>query len=109
MHESRCTASGAGLESPFVGRLTSFVIQAVNCYGNKRTTGGDVFEVGVVGDPSIRFAITDNNNGKYSVLYTPTGDASISIRYQGAHIQASPIGVVVNYVDVARCTCAAQG
>jgi hypothetical protein len=38
VQESRCTASGAGLESPFVGRLTSFVIQAVNCYGNKRTT-----------------------------------------------------------------------
>jgi hypothetical protein len=109
VQESRCTASGAGLESPFVGRLTSFVIQAVNCYGNKRTTGGDVFEVGVVGDPSIRFAITDNNNGTYTVLYTPNGDASISIRYQGAHIHASPIGVVVNYVDVSRCTVRGAG
>jgi hypothetical protein len=92
-----CTASGAGLTQASVGQEASFVIQAVNHYDMKCNRGGDIFEVDALGDPSIKFLVTDNANGTYTVVYTSVKkcDFQISIRLRGVQIKGSPFTKVV--------------
>ncbi len=106
-----CTASGAGLSESFLGKEASFVIQAVNRNRTKCSAGGDRFDVADIGEPSIKFVLTDNNNGTYNVVYTPTkpSDMQISIRLRGLGIQGSPFTVPVNYADASRCTASGDG
>ncbi len=56
------------------GVENTFLIQAVNQDGNKRQTGGDRFNVTMqlAGNAPLFTTLVDNQDGTYSVLYTPT-------------------------------------
>lgn len=74
---------------------TSFVIQARDYYGNNRTVGNDIFNIDIGGTASARLRIRDNENGTYTVAYTPEigGDYYISVKHSGVDIQGSPFTV----------------
>jgi hypothetical protein len=74
---------------------TSFVIQARDYYGNARTTGNDIFNIDIGGTASARLRVRDNENGTYTVAYTPEigGDYYISVKHSGIDIQGSPFTI----------------
>lgn len=94
-HANGCSASGPGITGGYTGMETSFVIQARDYYGNNRTSGGDVFNIDIGGTASARMRLRDNENGTYSVAYTPEigGDYYISVKHSGIDIQGSPFTV----------------
>ena len=94
-HANGCSASGPGITGGYTGMETSFVIQARDYYGNARTTGNDIFNIDIGGTASARLRVRDNENGTYTVAYTPEigGDYYISVKHSGIDIQGSPFTV----------------
>lgn len=94
-HANGCSASGPGIHGSYTMVETSFVIQARDYFGNARNNGGDVFNIEIGGTASARMRMRDNENGTYTVAYTPEigGDYFISVTINGVHIQDSPFTV----------------
>ena len=94
-HANGCSCSGPGITGGYTGMETSFVIQARDYYGNNRTVGNDIFNIDIGGTASARMRIRDNENGTYTVAYTPEigGDYYISVKHSGIDIQGSPFTV----------------
>jgi len=94
-HANGCSAAGPGITGGYTGMETSFVVQARDFYGNARATGGDVFNISIGGTASARMRMRDNENGTYTVAYTPEigGDYFISVQHNGIDIQGSPFTV----------------
>ncbi|EKX46192.1 hypothetical protein GUITHDRAFT_163003 [Guillardia theta CCMP2712] len=94
-HANGCSAAGPGITGGYTGIETSFMIHARDYYGNSRTSGGDIFNVEIGGTASARSRIRDNENGTYTVAYTPEigGDYYISVKHGGIDIQGSPFTV----------------
>ncbi|KAH3763526.1 P-type ATPase [Pelomyxa schiedti] len=86
-----CTASGDGLGSPFTNQLTSFTITAKDASNTPRTKGGDTFKVYIAGPAGIKMlgTVVDNNNGTYTVQYTPPKPGGYAI---AIHLGNVPIG-----------------
>ena len=109
-HANGCSASGPGITGGYTGVETSFVITARDYYGNSRGTGGDVFNIEIGGTASARMRMRDNEDGTYTIAYTPEmgGDYYISVRHNGIDIQGSPFTVTSdpmpreNYLEMYR-------
>ena len=71
---------------------TTIVVQARDGIGNNRTTGGDTVVVQVTGANTVTPAVTDNGNGTYTAVYTPTngGVDTVAITLAGTAIKNSP-------------------
>ena len=103
-----CTALGDGIQRALRGKLSVFVINTKDHYGDSRIIGGDPIDV-IVQSPEgafFRADILDRQNGTYSVSYRAQteGIHTISITIRGKHIHDSPFTVPVrsgrNYAAV---------
>lgn len=70
---SKCIARGPGLVDGIAGIESLFMIEARNSSGQPQTTGGDKFFAYISGPENTRIYgnVLDNNNGTYTVTYTP--------------------------------------
>lgn len=65
---SHCVASGPGMTVAQVGHTNEFDLTARDQFDEPRGTGGDSFEVTILG-PGLANPIVDNGDGSYSVSY----------------------------------------
>jgi len=90
----RSLLRGAGIEEGVAGVAGPVWIQAVDRFGNNRTSGGDAFVISVYDTAALgNTTATDNKDGTYYVEHTPTvaGDYTVNITvYQ-------PRGLWVHY------------
>ena len=92
-----CTASGPGVEGGKalkVDKRAPFRITARNEAGDQVADGGFNFHVEVTGPSGAVHpeALHDNGDGTYDSAWTPThsGDHTVAITSEGAHIHGSP-------------------
>jgi len=102
-----------------VTELQTFYIQAVYPNGQKKTTGGDLFE-SMVTDPrgqKLQVNCADNNNGTWTVTYMPSEPGKYhieailrnpSLRNLFSHVKNSPQDVLLDPGTVAA-NCIAYG
>jgi len=82
------------------GEEYEFLVESRDSYGNLLLTGGENVEVLVSSyqnEGGITTSITDNNNGTYSVNYTPHvfGDYFLDVAIEGSSIRGSPLLLTV--------------
>jgi len=95
----RCTAEGVALTMAATNQVSSFTITARDSFGNKKTRGGDPFEVGIMGPAQLK-AVEDNSDGTYSCFFEAHSTEQISyltpssllilVTLNGRHIRGSP-------------------
>eukprot|EP00960_Hanusia_phi_P056986 763418-Hanusia_phi.AAC.10 len=112
----KCFAFGPGLNGGYVGDPNKIIVQACDAEGRKRTSGGDHWEILVVG-PSGAVASTywDKKDGTYEVTFIPleVGKHSISIAHKqfatNIPISASPwITYYATNKAIKACTAAVR-
>eukprot|EP00301_Raphidiophrys_heterophryoidea_P019950 c475_g1_i1.p1 GENE.c475_g1_i1~~c475_g1_i1.p1 ORF type:complete len:1386 (+),score=319.13 c475_g1_i1:290-4159(+) len=89
-----------------------FYIQAVDRYGNKKTTGGDRFTASVQGPSSIDGFVSDNNDGTYVGTYVAPapGQYWLKILCGNVAVNGTPIAVRVrNNFDTCQNGCSGHG
>jgi len=87
-------------ETAITGEEYEFLVESRDGKGNLLLTGGSNVEVLVSSyqnEGGISTSITDNNNGTYSVLYTPrvTGAYFLDVTIDGSSIRGSPLVLTV--------------
>jgi adhesin/invasin len=84
--------SSATVPNGQAGSPTTISIQARDVFGNNRTTGGGSWLVTITGANSASPSVTDNGDGTYTAVYTPTvsGNDQVAIRVGGTSIGGSP-------------------
>lgn len=111
--EAQCnTAHGAGLYEAVRGEATHFSITANDVTGVEKTYGGDPFTAAIVSDAlHMDLAVADNNDGSYTVHYTPTraGEFELRVQYAGQHIYGSPFHLTVARAPTAPNHCVVGG
>ncbi|EGG21588.1 gelation factor [Cavenderia fasciculata] len=90
--ESLSYCSGPGFEAAQARRPTQFTIHSVKADGNASNLGGDPYQVSIVGPHQVDVAIADNDNGTYTVSYTPEkpGDYEINVELNSKPIKEIP-------------------
>jgi len=97
------------------GQLIEFFITAKESGGEKRTEGGDVFEVEIsTEDGGIVFnnPIEDCGSGTYSFCFTPSHgnvEYQLSVTLSGCHVRGSPFTWVNERGDPCKEPCANKG
>eukprot|EP01120_Amphizonella_sp_Union-15-10_P008474 TRINITY_DN3052_c0_g3_i3.p1 TRINITY_DN3052_c0_g3~~TRINITY_DN3052_c0_g3_i3.p1 ORF type:complete len:1266 (+),score=382.28 TRINITY_DN3052_c0_g3_i3:257-3799(+) len=78
---TKCQVSGEGIVSAKLGAVAFFTITANDSTGKRRVTGGEAFTVLIknANGANIPANVKDNNNGTYSVTYTPSDVAELTI------------------------------
>jgi hypothetical protein len=72
--------SGTGAAASVTNFPQTFTLQAVDILGNNLTAGGDTISLSNTGPTTLTFTVVDNNDGTYTVDYTPSvGLYTISI------------------------------
>jgi filamin len=94
---TKCKCYGPGLEGGEAHEPARFTIEARNCLGDKISSGGHPFHVGVT-DPhgaTIPAKCVDNRDGTYSCEYLPqeVGDYIVGVTLQGANVANAPYRV----------------
>jgi hypothetical protein len=111
--EAQCnTAHGPGLYEAVRGETTHFSITANDVTGVEKTYGGDPFTAAIVSDAlHMDLAVGDNNDGSYTVHYTPTraGEFELRVQYAGQHIYGSPFHLTVARAPTAPNHCVVGG
>jgi hypothetical protein len=84
--------SSATVPNGLAGSPTTISIQARDVFGNNRTAGGGTWAVTVSGANTATPPVTDNGDGTYTAVYTPTasGTDQVAVRFSGNHIGGSP-------------------
>ena len=92
-------AEGPGLVEGRAGEETHFTIHSVDHNGKPRSVGGDPFKVNIAGPSPITPDFNDNNDGTYTVKYTPDkrapGDYTINVTLFDKDIKDSPFSVLI--------------
>lgn len=91
--------SVASVPAGTVAQQTTIVVTTFDAFNNPVTTGGATVVVTITGtNPASPITATDNLNGTYTAVYTPTvvGTDTIDITLNGTAIQGSPYTSVVN-------------
>jgi hypothetical protein len=106
-----CVAHGPGLAVGTVRTVCSFVIEARDANGVRRTTGGDTFFVSIRGNSKVRARVRDKRDGSYLVEYLPSvsGFYSVTISLFGETLEASPFALMVINSGPDPCKCACSG
>jgi len=89
-----------------------FYIQAVDRYGNKKTTGGDHFTSAIQGPVSVDGFVSDNNDGTYVGTYVASapGQYWLKVLYANIAVNGTPIAVRVrNNFDTCPNGCSNHG
>jgi len=89
-----------------------FYIQAVDRYGNRKTTGGDHFTAILQGPASIDGFVSDNSDGTYVGTYVApaAGQYLLKILYSNLPLNGTPISVKVrNNFDTCQNGCSSHG
>ncbi|EGC39028.1 hypothetical protein DICPUDRAFT_91322 [Dictyostelium purpureum] len=83
---------GPGFEKAQAKRPTEFTIHSVGVDNKPCTAGGDPFQVAISGGSPIQIAIQDNDDGTYTVSYTPEqpGDYEIQVTLNDEPIKDIP-------------------
>lgn len=93
-------AYGPGLEGGVTKDTTHFTIVAKNKKGDPVGSGGDRFDVKIVGpfDSEVKTETIDNKDGSYTVSYRPTdkGNHTITIQHEGKNVANSPYHVSID-------------
>eukprot|EP01132_Coremiostelium_polycephalum_P007890 gene7890-9709_t len=87
---------GKGLEKLFDNELAEFDIFAIDTDGNKRTDGGDPFDVKITVEGSdVEVKVEDKNDGTYHVIYEPliTGEYTVLVTLRGQPLKNMPVKV----------------
>jgi len=101
-------AEGDGLKKAILGKDARFIVVLKDQLRERRTVGGEVPTVSVVGPDGriVRRSIFDCQNGTYRVVWKPSivGEHFINVTVKDIHIQQSPFRVNVrmgrNYTKV---------
>ena len=93
-------ASGGGLDLAFLGRQSSFAINAHVAQKRRRSLGSDLFMVELE-DKFANKQTTGEGDGKYSVTHAvpedaETGSYILNVCLRGAHIHGTPFAVNVS-------------
>ena len=90
--------STADVPAGVAGLPTTILIQARDLIGNPLDTGGATVAVGVTGSNQATATVTDNGDGTYSAVYTPTvpGTDTIAITISNTAISGSPFSSAVS-------------
>ncbi|CAD5112206.1 unnamed protein product [Dimorphilus gyrociliatus] len=105
-----CYIYGEGSKKALKSKNTTFFIQAVDCQGHNRYTGGDNFVINILSSNGkiLQNQISDMMNGTYSVSFTPEceGICQVRVLNNGRHIKGSPFKIQVyvcrEYNDISR-------
>lgn len=94
-----CTAEGACLTTLNPTGLYSFKIFAKDLFNNRKVTGGDPFEIGIIG-PGHLHSLSDDSDGSYTctfelknpenMSFITSKSIRISVTLHGKHIIGSP-------------------
>eukprot|EP01133_Synstelium_polycarpum_P007481 gene7481-8752_t len=90
--ESNSYCEGPGFDAAQARRPTQFTIHSVGVDNSPCNSGGDPFAVSISGPHQVDVAITDNNDGTYTVAYTPEkpGDYEILVTLNEKPIKDIP-------------------
>ena len=90
---------GFGTQRAVAGMSAALRIDAVDCYGNPQTAGGDPFTVTLTrpGVPLVSGHLLDHRNGSYSATYNATvsGLWLMHVAVGEAHAIGSPFSILV--------------
>jgi hypothetical protein len=99
-----CVAHGEALDSITANDTQEFTIVAMDGFGNRKTNGGDPFEVGVMGPAQLK-SLTDNGDGSYTCViaamnpttssYVTSSSLMVMVTLHGKAIAGSPFKPVV--------------
>jgi hypothetical protein len=89
-------ASGMGLLAVGTFRDSTFIIHAYDKYGNHLDTGGDPWQVSIVGSEMPEVTIADNSDGTYTCNYSTTikGQLQVFVGIKGRELPDCPFEVV---------------
>eukprot|EP01119_Soliformovum_irregulare_P009826 TRINITY_DN2367_c0_g1_i2.p1 TRINITY_DN2367_c0_g1~~TRINITY_DN2367_c0_g1_i2.p1 ORF type:complete len:894 (+),score=334.19 TRINITY_DN2367_c0_g1_i2:3904-6585(+) len=101
---SNCKVYGKGWEAAKEGDKTSFTIEARDKNGKRMVTGGENFKASIkdkTGE-SVYSHLRDNNDGTYTVTYTPRdeGKIHIQVRHDDQHVKETWLEVKAELVEV---------
>jgi len=110
----KCITCGPGIKPGNSVQIpTNFTIEARNPFGRKIPVGGHHFSVKIVTSTGyeIPTKTTDNNEGTYTVEYTPLqhGNHTIIVTYQGQSVHLSPFQVVINPAEPVQGNHSTEG
>ncbi|EFA84721.1 gelation factor [Heterostelium album PN500] len=90
--ESNSFCDGPGFEAAQARRPTQFTIHSVGADGQPSKDGGDPFQVSISGPHQVDVSISDNEDGTYTVAYTPEkpGDYEIIVTLNEKPIKDIP-------------------
>lgn len=83
---------GPGFEAAQAKRPTQFTIHSVGLDNKPCNAGGDPFQVSITGPHQVDVSITDNDDGTYTVNYTPEqpGDYEINVSINDEPVKDIP-------------------
>ncbi|GAM28593.1 hypothetical protein SAMD00019534_117690 [Acytostelium subglobosum LB1] len=90
--ENNSYCSGPGFEKAQARRPTEFTIHSIGANGKPAADGGDPFQVSISGPHQVDVSIADNDDGTYTVAYTPEkpGDYEIIVTLNDKPIKDIP-------------------
>eukprot|EP00698_Gefionella_okellyi_P016092 TRINITY_DN457_c0_g1_i1.p1 TRINITY_DN457_c0_g1~~TRINITY_DN457_c0_g1_i1.p1 ORF type:complete len:4209 (-),score=1181.95 TRINITY_DN457_c0_g1_i1:57-12683(-) len=110
---SHCAADWAALKSSNAGDKVTFIIQARDVFGERKTTGGDVFVIRADGTAALQGTVTDLGNGTYEAALQPTvaGSYKIHVLLASEEIVESPhsLHVFGSVTDAGLCAVTGNG
>ena len=105
---SQCKAYGPGLEAIAIARQgANFTIESFDAMGTRLQSGGEPFRVDCRGASTVRARVTDNEDGTYSVSWTPSvsGKYYLAISLHGSSLPQSPwcVSCLMPRPDPTKC------
>ncbi|XP_023276658.1 tripartite motif-containing protein 45 [Seriola lalandi dorsalis] len=98
---SKCTIEGEGLQRGREGQQGRFTLVCRDSAGEQMARGGEHVLVSVVHKEkkncTVETTVVDNNDGSYSVSYTPEGPGTYSVWVcvKAQHVKGSPFSLTV--------------
>jgi filamin len=92
-----CTAEGMGLLAVRTHQPSVFTIFSADRFGNRLDTGGDPWEVSIMGAENVEDPdIQDNRDGTYTVTYTTQmkGNLQVFVGMRGRELSDCPFDVI---------------
>ncbi|KAF7709353.1 tripartite motif-containing protein 45 [Silurus meridionalis] len=98
---SKCSIQGEGVQQCIEGQKREFTLVCRDSAGELMAKGGDSVLVSIIHtekkECKVETAVIDNNDGSYTVSYTPRepGSYSVWVCVKAQHVKGSPFGLTV--------------
>ena len=107
-------ANGPGLSAAEVGCATSFTVESLDPYGERRREGGDVIVARLMigSEVTVQACALDNTDGTFTCTYVPKSvdrRQKLHVTANGIPIQGSPFRPVLNAGPVSAKASTASG